>query len=198
MSRIRLDRMLVVDLELTCWEAGAPPPGQRSEVIEIGIAELLLQDGAPRVGRVASFLVRPPRGAEVSAYCTGLTGISPEGLRSRGRALAEACGSIRKAFGGAGKGWAAWGRDDRELADACARAGCESPFSDEFINLGAVYAMMAGAGRPVSLPDALTALGLGFEGTRHRASDDAVNAARAFAAMSLAVCPRPAGDAPAP
>lgn len=190
--------MLVVDLERTCWDGGVPPPGQRPEIIEIGVAELLLRDGPPRVGRVASFLVRPPRGSEVSPYCTALTGISLEDLRARGRPLAEVCGSVRKAFGGAGKAWAAWGRDDRDLAEACARAGCGSPFSDEFTNLGAAYAMMSGADRPISLPDALAALGLAFEGTRHRASEDAANAARAFAAMSLAVAPRPAAGNPVP
>ena len=31
----KLDRILVVDIEATCWE-GNPPPGQTSEIIEIG------------------------------------------------------------------------------------------------------------------------------------------------------------------
>jgi inhibitor of KinA sporulation pathway (predicted exonuclease) len=32
----RLDQILVVDVESTCW-AGAPPTGQISEIIEIGV-----------------------------------------------------------------------------------------------------------------------------------------------------------------
>ena len=32
----KLDRILVVDVEATCWE-GDPPPGQISEIIEIGL-----------------------------------------------------------------------------------------------------------------------------------------------------------------
>jgi inhibitor of KinA sporulation pathway (predicted exonuclease) len=35
----RLDRILVVDVEATCWE-GDPPPGQISEIIEIGLCVL--------------------------------------------------------------------------------------------------------------------------------------------------------------
>lgn len=198
MGSVRLDRMLVVDLEMTCWEEGVPPPGQRAEIVEIGVAEVLLRDGPPRLGRSASLLVRPPRGAEVTPYLAELTGITAAALRSRGRPLVEACGSLRKEFGGRGKAWSAWGRDDRDIADACARAGAEPPFSDEFTNLGTLYAMMTGAVRPVSLPDALAALGLAFEGTRHRAMDDALNAARAFVAMSLIILPRPSPSPPEP
>ena len=35
----KLDRILVVDVEATCWE-GDPPPGQTSEIIEIGLCVL--------------------------------------------------------------------------------------------------------------------------------------------------------------
>ena len=35
----KLDRILVVDIEATCWE-GNPPPGQTSEIIEIGLCVL--------------------------------------------------------------------------------------------------------------------------------------------------------------
>lgn len=33
---INLDKILVIDVESTCWER-EPPPGQRSEIIEVGI-----------------------------------------------------------------------------------------------------------------------------------------------------------------
>ena len=35
----KLDRILVVDVEATCWE-GDPPPGQISEILEIGLCVL--------------------------------------------------------------------------------------------------------------------------------------------------------------
>jgi inhibitor of KinA sporulation pathway (predicted exonuclease) len=35
----KLDRILVIDVEATCWE-GEPPPGQTSEIVEIGLCVL--------------------------------------------------------------------------------------------------------------------------------------------------------------
>ena len=35
----KLDQILVIDVEATCWE-GNPPPGQTSEIIEIGLCVL--------------------------------------------------------------------------------------------------------------------------------------------------------------
>ncbi|MEC8569588.1 MAG: DNA polymerase III, partial [Planctomycetota bacterium] len=32
-----LDQILVIDIESTCWEGGFSPPGQVSEIIEIGL-----------------------------------------------------------------------------------------------------------------------------------------------------------------
>jgi inhibitor of KinA sporulation pathway (predicted exonuclease) len=113
-SRIRLDRMLVADFEQTCWEDG-PPPGQRTEIIEIGIAEVRLE-GEPCILRSAGYLVRPAA-SEVSPFCTALTGITPGMVRRQGRPLAEVLGTIRKNFGGGAKTWAAWGRDGNGIRD---------------------------------------------------------------------------------
>jgi len=64
----------VVDVEATCWE-GEPPAGQHSEIIEIGIVVLNLET-LERTGK-RSVMVRPEH-SEVSAFCTRLTGITPE------------------------------------------------------------------------------------------------------------------------
>ena len=52
----KLDRILVVDVESTCWE-GNPPPGQMSEIIEIGLCVVDVA-ALERVER-RSILVRP-------------------------------------------------------------------------------------------------------------------------------------------
>ena len=36
---IKYDKLLIVDLEATCWR-GRPPKGMRQEIIEIGIVAL--------------------------------------------------------------------------------------------------------------------------------------------------------------
>lgn len=65
----RLDQMLVIDVEATCWEHG-PPVGEESEIIELGLCPLDLATGERLHTR--SILVRPER-STVSAVCTQLT-----------------------------------------------------------------------------------------------------------------------------
>ena len=52
----KLDQILVVDVEATCWE-GDPPPGQISEIIEIGLCVL---DVATLAARRATRYPRAP------------------------------------------------------------------------------------------------------------------------------------------
>jgi len=52
--RYRTDRMLFIDLELTTDEP--PPPGWKSEIIQLGVAEL--DTDTLEVGRTAAYLVR--------------------------------------------------------------------------------------------------------------------------------------------
>ena len=86
----KLDQVIVVDVEATCWESG-PPPGQESEIIEIGVCVLDLQTGQ-RVTQ-ASILVRPER-SEVSPFCTQLTSLTPRQV-ARGVSFAYACRLLR-------------------------------------------------------------------------------------------------------
>ena len=65
----KLDRILVVDAEATCWE-GDPPAGQISEIIEIGLCVLDVAT-LTRVER-RDILVRPVC-STVSPYCSRLT-----------------------------------------------------------------------------------------------------------------------------
>src|SRR4051794_32359446 len=53
----RLDRVLVIDIESTCWNGGYPPKGESNDVIEIGLCTLDLSTGR-RVEK-RSILVRP-------------------------------------------------------------------------------------------------------------------------------------------
>lgn len=62
----RLDLILVVDVESTCWD-GDPPRGEENEIIEIGVCTLEVASGQRRDRR--SILVRPER-SRVSPFCT--------------------------------------------------------------------------------------------------------------------------------
>lgn len=173
-SRLRTDRLLVVDLELTCWE-GAPPAGEAPEIIEIGIAEIRTPD--LEIGRSKRYLVRP-RGSRVSAFCAQFTGLDEALLKREGRPYAEVASSIRREFGTPRKTWAAWGRDDCAIEAASHAARTPPPFSSSFIDFCHLWSLLSGEGALVSLEDALSAAGIEPQGQPHRALDDALNTAR--------------------
>ncbi len=179
--RIRHGRILVIDLELTMWE-GAPPPGFLPEIVELGVVELQLEGPRPVIGRRASWLARPRKGS-VSHEFTALTGIT-EGELHRARPLDEVLASCAKMFGQSGHAWAAWGGDDEAVREACAILRRPMMFGGPFYDLGFLYGALSGGGRGIGLPRALEELGMSFEGRRHRAGDDALNAARVLACLS--------------
>ena len=69
----KLDQILVVDVESSCWE-GSPPEGEESEIIEIGICVV----DTRQLQRISkhSILVRPEK-STVSDFCTELTTLTP-------------------------------------------------------------------------------------------------------------------------
>lgn len=85
----RLDAILVVDVESTSWQ-GDPPPGQITEIIEIGLCVVSVR-ALERVER-RSILVRPAR-STVSAYCTQLTTLTQADVDA-GVSLADACQTL--------------------------------------------------------------------------------------------------------
>ena len=66
-------KIIVIDLEATCWE-GKPPPGEISEIIEIGICVLDQATGA--IDKNRGILIKPVHSA-ISPFCTQLTTITP-------------------------------------------------------------------------------------------------------------------------
>lgn len=174
-GRTRLDRLVVIDLEMTCWEAD-PPPGQQSDVISIGAVELVLDEQEPRLGRTFERLVKPER-SDVSDFCTRLTGLTPAMLR-RAPSFIEACSALNRTLGGSSKSWGGWGDDRTALLEGAARHGITPPLEGPYIDLGALWGMLMGAQRSIGLRQALSMQGLEFDGTPHRALSDAVNAAR--------------------
>lgn len=176
-------RLVVVDLEATCWEPDESPglaadQSNETEIIEIGA---VAEDSDPfRV------VVRPRRHPRLSAFCTRLTGLSQAEVDA-GVPFGEALEAFL-AWAGGDDGmvlasWGAW--DDRQLRRDCSRHGLPRP-GWTALNIKRAFAKRAkAAGAPrggwMSLADALGWADLEFVGTPHRAVDDARNAARVLA-----------------
>ena len=177
-----LKRAVFADLELTCWE-GEPPVGEACEIIQIGVAEIDLCDLELR--RTFSRIVRPTE-SRISEFCERLTGITPAIAKS-GRPFAEVARSLCREFGATP--WYAWGDDQSALAAAARRHDCEMPLSGTQLNLSGVFHQLFGLRRKYALDEALTHLGLAFEGRQHDALDDAINTARLFGALARRLRP---------
>ena len=171
------NRMLFVDVELTCWE-GPAPEGELSEVIAFGIVDLKTDDLAIR--REKMYLVRP-QVSVISPFCSTLTGITPKEAESAPH-LPEVVRTIRKTFGQ--RDWCAWGRDDALIRESCERAGAEVPFLGGFHDLAAQVRNLLGLTYRLGLDEALERFGLDWEGPPHDALADARNLARLFMAIA--------------
>lgn len=169
----QLDQILVIDLEATCWE-GAPPAGEASEIIEIGLCLLDVATGK-RENPIA-ILVQPQR-STLSAYCTQLTTLTPEML-SEGMDFASACQLLETTYASKRRVWASFGDYDRLMfAQQCSDWGLPYPFGSSHINVKTLFALQQGLVRELDLRQTMESMGLPFEGSLHRGVDDAWNIA---------------------
>jgi inhibitor of KinA sporulation pathway (predicted exonuclease) len=173
----KYNRMLFVDVELTCWE-GEPPAGEQPEVIAFGIVDLRTDDLEIRREKV--FFVRP-QVSTISPFCSMLTGITPKEAEAAPY-LPDVVRTIRKTFGQSD--WCAWGRDDALIRESCERAGAELPFIGGFHDLAAQLRTMLGLTYRLGLDEALERFKLDWEGPPHDALADARNLARLFMAIA--------------
>ena len=179
MARKILDRVLVVDVESTCWD-GPPPEGQRGEIIEIGVCTLDV--GSLERGDRRSILVRPEH-SEVSPFCTELTTLTAEDVAS-GTSFATACATLRKELRAEQRVWASYGDyDRRQFQRQCTEAGVRYPFGIRHLNVKTMFALTRGLPEEPGMDEALHLAGLPLEGTHHRGVDDAWNIAALLARM---------------
>ncbi len=167
----RLDQVIVIDIESTCWE-GDPSPGQESDIIEIGLCILDVATAARVESR--SILVIPER-SKVSEYCTRLTTLTQEQVET-GVTFAEACAILKREFMTKERWWASYGDyDRRQFERQCQALNVGYPFGPGHINVKSLFAIVFALPHEVGLDEALSLMQLPLEGTHHRGVDDAWN-----------------------
>jgi len=184
---------LVIDLEATCSDDDSVPRDEM-EIIEIGA--VLVDAATLRPAKELQRFVRPIRHARLTPFCMRLTSITQAQIDAAPR-LPAAIAAMRELVRGVDALFCSWGNYDRnQLQRDARRHGVSLPFGADHVNLKAAFARRLGEGRELGVGQALRRLGLGFQGTQHRAIDDARNIARLLPyALGVATPPAERGAA---
>lgn len=170
---LKNNRVIVVDLECTCWaEAGWQ---SEMEIIEIGICVLNAWTGA--IERVKSRIVRPQT-SMISSFCEGLTGLSQRNVDHDGIPLGGALNQLQKEYPFQSCAWGSWGNFDKaQIVRECGDKNLFYPLNWTHLNIKHLYSFLQHR-KGVSVEKALKQLGLKFVGRPHSGVDDAFNIAR--------------------
>jgi inhibitor of KinA sporulation pathway (predicted exonuclease) len=178
MGRAGLDKVVVVDLETTCWERREKE--QIMEVIEMGVC--LFDIGSGEITERQSILIKPLY-SEVSDFCTKLTTLTQE-LVETGIGFREACLKLEDEYQSKKRVWASYGDfDRRQFERECRLKQVPYPFGSRHLNVKTLFAIKHRLNEEIDMDKALALLGLKLIGTHHRGVDDAYNVARILYAL---------------
>lgn len=168
---------IIFDLEATCWEGNLV--GREQEIIEIGAIRL---DDYGKPHDSFQKFVKPLKHPSLSVYCKKLTGIGQPDI--------DAAKPFRL-IGTQFLDWihrseedykiCSWGSKDKTLLlDDCMKAGLETDWLDAYTDLKSQYHHLNGLQRKLGLKKCLLREGIEFDGSHHRALDDAHNLVALF------------------
>lgn len=173
---IRRDQIVIVDVEATCWENQPPPPGERNEIIEIGVCLYDVKENT--LSKKRAIFVKPTV-STVSPFCTQLTSITAEQLEEHGMSFYAACQILENEYESRGRMWGSWGNYDRHMfKDQCKDFRVRYPFSDRHVNIKQLFAKAVLESKAVGMSKALELVDFPLEGRHHRGDDDAWNIGR--------------------
>lgn len=167
----KLDKIVVIDLEATCWKS-IIPEGRSNEIIEIGIC--LIDTQTHELSDNRSIIVKPEK-SEISEFCTELTTLTQEQV-DQGISLKEASEILKSEYLSRSRVWASYGAYDlNQFTKECLNKKIDYPFSPSHINVKTLFAIKQKLQKEVGMSSALDILGIELEGTHHRGVDDAKN-----------------------
>lgn len=171
-----MDKLLIVDVEATCWETPAEQAKHNQEIIEVGLVVLDLRDEI-EVEDAGSLFVCPTTSV-LSDFCIKLTGIQHDDVAS-GESFSSVCGWLREYHKSQRLPWASWGDFDRLAFERqCLRENVPRPWGRTHFNLKALFSIAMNMREQVGVVAALAQLGMEFEGDHHRALYGAKNITR--------------------
>jgi len=173
-----MKKILVLDIEATCWEDNHNPPnGEKSEIIEIGAVILENPDGRWEELDAFSLLIRPSY-STISEFCEKLTGISQKAVIDYGMTFEEAMDILKE--GGKYLAWASWGQYDYDrIRQSCKEYNLKywKYLPNTHLNIKSLYSVKYQKGG-VGLGKAIKQRGWAFDGRPHSGKDDAINTAK--------------------
>lgn len=176
---MRTDKVLVVDLEATCWETREESAKNQSEIIEIGV---VLYNLKTKLVEKSEGIIVKPRDSVISPFCTKLTTLTQADV-DLGMPFDKAMARMFKSYDAKNYPWISYGDYDKNMIQRqCTRWGIKNPMSDDHTNIKAEFARIKGV-KPCGMEKALAFLNIPLEGTHHRGVDDAKNITKIFAAL---------------
>jgi len=171
---------IVYDLEFTVirkqeWLA---------EIIEIGAARVKEVDGKLQIADTFQSFVKPLRDSSFTQHTTTFTGITLQDIQNA-PSLASALDAFRTWIGSEPYYLCAWGPDDKyQLVKSCNEHKIPLDWIRNHNDIQKQFSKKRSTEtyRQIGLKKALELLEIGFEGSHHRAVDDAVNTAKVFIA----------------
>lgn len=182
MPKLMDRKVLIIDVESTCWEPPEYQPAKEiSEIIEIGIAVVDLDTRS--IVENSSILVKPQK-SKVSKFCTQLTTLTQEQVDT-GIKFSAAMKLLEDKYDAPNRTFISWGDYDRKMFERnCRDYTVRYPFGQRHMNLKNTFAILNGLPSEVELKAALAHYELPLEGTHHRGIDDAKNIAKIFINMT--------------
>ena len=182
------NRIIIVDVEATCWETKEEQGQHPNEVIEIGACELDLTSGV--ISKLTSIAVKPEF-TYVNDFCTQLTGWTQQTIDAEGLTIQEALAAFTDIFNPTDKTmWGSYGAYDRNMLGSRFDYGSlgklygvkreENPFEYMawHVNIKDEVACFLKLDRGIGMAKALGKFGLTLEGRHHNGADDAYNIAK--------------------
>lgn len=170
------NKILVVDLEATCWEEDGDYQKLHSEIIEIGICVLDTNNGSITDQR--GILVKPLNSV-ISPFCTQLTTITPEMVEKEGILLSESMEILRREYQSENLTWASYGGYDKNfLKEQCLKQNVDYSMTEDHINIKVLLSKTLNMNKGIGMKRALEKLNISLDGTHHRGVDDANNSAK--------------------